>query len=259
MANSIETYSDAEVCKAILSRNYTNVGREFIDDQVTRIRPFAFSECTTIDKISCPNVTYIDRQAMSGCTATDVEFAWSRITRIDFKAFYGTSAASANATTQRTLNLAAVATVGESAFGNQAAYTAPIPLEHVSAPLLASVPNSCFRYQTGLITAMFAIGKPSGASVFEGCTSLQKVRLGGELTALQSRMFYGDTALDTLILDGVTAVPTLGNSNSFQGTKIEAKTGYIYVPRNLVSGFQSATRWSAYNYRAIEDYPGLLA
>ena len=65
--------------------------------------------------------------------------------------------------------------------------------------------------------------------------------------------------MNTLILDGVTAVPTMGNTNAFTSTLIASGTGYVYVPRSLISAFQANSRWGSYQLRTIEDYPELLA
>ena len=42
MANSYETYTDAEICGAILKRDYSTTGGMIEDDRVTGVRPYAF-------------------------------------------------------------------------------------------------------------------------------------------------------------------------------------------------------------------------
>ena len=71
--------------------------------------------------------------------------------------------------------------------------------------------------------------------------------------------FNGCDKLLTLVL-GADTVCTLFAENVFNGTAIQAGTGYVYVPRSLVDSYKSATNWSAYasQIRAIEDYPEVL-
>ena len=131
MVNTIETYSDELLCAAILKKNFSSVGREFIDDQVTAIRHYAFNNCSIIDTVKCPNATVIGRQAFSGCRATEVELPWDRITKTDYRGFYGTAAQSTNPTKQKDLVLSSLEIMGEYAFGNGGSYTPDIPLKYI--------------------------------------------------------------------------------------------------------------------------------
>lgn len=90
---------------------------------------------------------------------------------------------------------------------------------------------------------------------FRNCTKLQKIDLHKAET-IGTSSFYGCSKLVTLILR-MDAVPTLGGTNAFTGTKIASGTGYIYVPSALVDSYKAATNWSTYanQFRAIEDYP----
>ncbi len=257
MPNSYETYTDAKLCAAILKKDYSKVGREFIDDMVTVIRHNAFYNCSSLDLVSCPNATVIGRQAFYGCKPQTVELPWSQITAVHNRGFFGASSATANPTGQSSLVLSALAFMDDYAFANNGSYTATEQLTSFSAPLLEELPGYALRYQTGLVRADFAVGIPTGNSAFEGCTSLQTVRFGGPVTVIKTKLFYNCTNLETLILDGVTAVPTV-NSNAFTGTKIAAGTGYVYVPRALISAFEAKSGWSTFNFRAIEDYTSLL-
>jgi hypothetical protein len=65
------------------------------------------------------------------------------------------------------------------------------------------------------------------------------------------------TALETVILRKTDKICTLQVTNALSGTPIEKGTGYVYVPRDLVDAYKSASNWSTYanQIRAIEDYP----
>lgn len=70
--------------------------------------------------------------------------------------------------------------------------------------------------------------------------------------------FNGCSKLATLILRSETMV-AMTAANSLYNTLIAGGTGYIYVPRALVSAYQADTVWGGYSaqLRAIEDYPNV--
>ena len=67
------------------------------------------------------------------------------------------------------------------------------------------------------------------------------------------------SVLKTLVLGGSKLNP-LSATNALTDTLIAKGGGYIYVPRDLVSSYKSATNWSTFanQIRAIEDYPEVL-
>jgi hypothetical protein len=83
------------------------------------------------------------------------------------------------------------------------------------------------------------------------------------VTSIGSYAFNGCRDLKTLILRSETMC-TLTNNNGIPPS-VENGTGYIYVPRALLSDddatkdYRRATNWSTYaaQFRAIEDYPGI--
>lgn len=78
------------------------------------------------------------------------------------------------------------------------------------------------------------------------------------LASISAQAFSGCTSLDTLIIRTLK-VCSMVNSNVLNNTKIASGTGYIYVPRSLVSQYKAATNWANYadQIRAIEYYPGI--
>ena len=90
-------------------------------------------------------------------------------------------------------------------------------------------------------------------SMFYYCNELTLVDVKTSQIAISA--FNSCSVLDALVLRGAT-VASLMNVNAFTGTPIEAGTGYIYVPRSLISSYEAATNWSTYagQFRAIEDY-----
>lgn len=89
-------------------------------------------------------------------------------------------------------------------------------------------------------------------------SALKTVDLGASTTGqliIANETFRADTALEALVLRYPT-VATLNRTNAFDNTPIASGTGYIYVPRDLISTYEAATNWSTYagQFRAIEDY-----
>lgn len=76
---------------------------------------------------------------------------------------------------------------------------------------------------------------------------------------IQANAFNACANLIALTLRGSTLV-NLVNVSAFNNTPIKSGTGYVYVPRDLIASYQTATNWStlyASNtnmFRTLEDY-----
>lgn len=94
---------------------------------------------------------------------------------------------------------------------------------------------------------------------FNVCQALQKVVFPVFTGTITDASFNSCRNLETVVL-GADTVCNLGSSNVFNGTKIKSGTGYIYVKRALIDAYKAATNWSTYaaQFRAIEDYPGIM-
>ena len=93
-------------------------------------------------------------------------------------------------------------------------------------------------------------------SVFYGCASLVTLDLPS-VTNIEASGFPSCTKLTNLVLRRTSAITTLANVNAFQSTPFRNGTGgTVYVPRDLVSSYESATNWSSLEsttFAAIED------
>lgn len=129
----------------------------------------------------------------------------------------------------------------------------------VDFPLLKSVSGRSFASNTKLLRADFPLTTNIGTSCFQNCTALEFVRAAP--TFINSNGFNGCTALKTLVLL-TSALCSLNNVGAFANTPIASGTGYIYVPRALLSDtdstmdYRQATNWSTWasQFRALEDY-----
>ena len=80
-------------------------------------------------------------------------------------------------------------------------------------------------------------------SAFSGCTSLTSVTIGNGVTSIGDSAFYGCTSLKE-----VYCKPTTPPSASWWSFMFDnnASSRKIYVPRNSVSAYKSASGWSEY-------------
>lgn len=97
------------------------------------------------------------------------------------------------------------------------------------------------------------------ARVFTGCNLVEAIDCG--LYGFGSNSFNGCTNLKTLVLRRTKSVANAGSNNIFTNTPFASggTGGTLYVPRALISSYQSASNWSTFlaypnnSIQAIED------
>ena len=94
-------------------------------------------------------------------------------------------------------------------------------------------------------------------SIFYSNGHLPSVTVLGDVTSISTNVWYRCSQLSKVVLQNVTAVPTLSNTNAFGSTPIASGTGFIYVPDTLVDDFKTATNWSTYadQIKPISEMP----
>ena len=101
-----------------------------------------------------------------------------------------------------------------------------------------------------------------GEYAFSYCISLESVDFTA-VTSIGAYAFENDTVLASVILRNTESVCALANVNAFNNTLIASGSGFIYVPRALLSDvdetmdYRRATNWTTFQFRAIEDYPDI--
>lgn len=125
------------------------------------------------------------------------------------------------------------------------------------------IDNSAFYYCENLKNVNF--GNNSLLEIIEGyafnrCSNLEIITIPQNVISLGNYAFGYCSSLASLVLPRSSSIITLGHAKSLTNTLIASGTGYIYVPRALLSEYQSATNWSTYSaqFRAIEDYPDIV-
>ncbi len=137
-------------------------------------------------------------------------------------------------------------------------------LTTVNLPNVTSIGTYAFYGCTGLTTAHLLKATSVPSQAFYNCTKLQHADCG-QAGSMAAQAFNACTALTELILRKTTAICTLSNVSAINNTPIGKGTGYIYVPKALLSDddetkdYRRATNWSTFQsqFRAIEDYPDI--
>lgn len=150
------------------------------------------------------------------------------------------------------VNMPFVTTLGKYAFSNCT------KLNELNLPLVNSLGTYTFQNCKELKEVKFPLVKTVGNSVFATCSSLEKADFT-LVTQILNSAFGSCSKLVTLILRGETLCTLSGQISS---TLIASGTGYIYVPKALLSDddetkdYRRATNWTTYasQFRALEDY-----
>jgi len=205
----------------------------------THIGECAFMDCKSLSSIHAENVSKVGYSAFNGCVDLK-EVYLPGVVELEGSAFYGCT------------NLQSVKL----------------------SPAIEELPGAVFSKCSSLTNFDFSnIKKFLGSSTFSQsgltsvvCTKLQTVTTSSfwkcefltkadfhVATKIEGNSF-NYTPLDALILRSDT-VCALASTTAFASSSLTT-TGYIYVPKALLSEYKSATNWSTLSkrFRAIEDY-----
>ena len=181
---------------------------KYQNDKITTIGDSTFSYCKKLTSINCLQVTNIGYEAFSHCFAlTSINFP--KLNEIGAYAFSHCSALTS-------ITLPKVTTI------NYFAFSSCIALSSINLPEVTRI----------------------GAQAFNRCDSLTSISLP-KLDRIDDYGFCNCTALTSVILSSPKIVFFYG-SNLFDNTPIEAGTGYIYVPADLVDKYKANPYWSIY-------------
>lgn len=98
------------------------------------------------------------------------------------------------------------------------------------------------------------IVKRIGDYAFYSCYDLTIIDTPN-VTSIGVSTVYACNKLKALILRSLTMCDPADNF-PLSGSAINSRNGYVYVPRELVESYKSASKWSRYanQFRALEDY-----
>ena len=231
---------------------------------VTTIGDYAFYDCQALSSVIIPSIRQIGDYALK-YTSSLKSINAPELYDIGKGAFGGSGIISLYAPELRnigdyafqesaieSLNHPNVTSVGQYAFENCTS------LSDISMPSVTKIYTHAFNGCTAISEVSFKSLEGADSYAFNKCTSLSKADMGNIYLYLSSRLFYGCSSLDTLILRR-TSGDIRTTSSALTGTKIASGNGYIYVPASMISTYQEDSTWSKYKsqFRAIEDYPDI--
>ena len=200
------------------------------------------SESDLINFVNTVDILGDDVLTDSIITRTIAEIQDNNLGSIGYNAFR-------NCSKLTTVNFPVTTNIYSYAFYNCIALTA------VNFPVITSIPTYAFCRCSSLTTADFPAVTNIGDYAFQNCSELTTVDFP-VATSIGYSVFHTCSKLTTLIIRNIENVATLSNTNAFINTPIASGTGYIYVPRDLVDTYKSATNWSTHaaQFRVLEDY-----
>ena len=213
---------------ALIDRSITEVS-----SNATRVGANAFDQCKKLVSVNFPNATNVGEYAFRYCVALS-EVNIPLMTYLDDYMFQG-------CTMLETIDLPNVTDVLGNASG---IFENCHMLKNVKLPKLKAVSNYMFRFTKVLKILDFpSVSKITSYGLQDCVVLIALVLRNNGVCALQSAdalkysyHFYG----------------TVNATYNPEGLK----DGYIYVPRDLVESYKSATNWSTFatQFRALEDY-----
>lgn len=117
----------------------------------------------------------------------------------------------------------------------------------------AATGTSSYSFRKSDIEEIRVMGGHIGYVAAGDCKKLRKLDVAGQDSLGDAGSNW--ISLIALVLRSVVLVP-LKNANILTASPIVNGTGYIYIPRHLLSEYTNATNWSAYagRFRALQDY-----
>lgn len=129
-------------------------------------------------------------------------------------------------------------------------------LSSIYAPNVTSLGSYALYNCDGFTSVNFPKVTSITQNVLYDCSKLEIADFAVASKVNQAAFAYSANLI-ALILRKTDTICTLTvAANAFQGTPIAGGTGYVYVPRDLVETYKTATNWVNYatQFRALEDY-----
>lgn len=273
MARLLDTYTDAQLMRMLVQRDFTALNNILADDEITQLGKL-FSYCTDTNIVlRFPNLTRALDSALSNSKVT-IDFDMSKLTYIGPSAF--TYFDGAGMPKKLVLN---APDIKEVAF-----MYADAGVEEIDAPGITNLQGirnvfcgmkslKKFRAQNLTKTGQYTfyvcfklevIDLPSVTTfewgTFDYLTNLQTLRLGGTTIAgFDNNVFTASTpSVTAIIMDRLTNIPSFGSMGNLPTMK--NGTCKIYVPQGFVTTLRAADNWKNYagQILAIEDHMDLM-
>src|SRR5574344_2140825 len=128
MANTNNTYTDQQIMKALLTKDFSYIGREFEDDVITSVKVGAFMGAKNLDRVSLPSAREVHYCAFQDAPLTTIDLPWGELESIGCSAFAGASGLPQNPVFSKLTALSNGAFAGTSDKKNTDLSTITLPL-----------------------------------------------------------------------------------------------------------------------------------
>ena len=268
--NTVDVLGDSAVLDSIIDGTIT----EFRDSNIKTIGAGAFRECTALETVCFPNATTIGAGAFrgSGLKAITPD-TFPKVTKIEY--LYGSHIfgecgletvdwPSLVTTNEGYLfidckSLRSVSLPNWNSYGtyNSQVFLGCSSLTDVDLPKLAGGIGDWFQGCSSLKKITLPLVTEVNYRTFWHCTELEIIDLPSCVKTGGYYTFCDTPKLKALILRSTTMCAFTSNNYTFDGSGIANGVGHVYVPRELLTQYASATNWSTFGssiFRALEDY-----
>ena len=234
-----------------------SVKRVEIGDGVTSIGRYAFQNCYSLASITIPDgVTSIDSSAFYTC------YSLTSITIPDGVTSIGNYAFSACYSLASIAIPDSVTSIGTYTFQNcysLASITIPDGVTSIGTYVLRNcyslasitIPDGVTSIGTYAFYSCYSLASIAipdsvtsiGTYTFQNCYSLASITIPDGVTSIGTYAFKSCFGVAFYDFSSHTAVPTLANTNAFQGIAADCE---IRVPASLVNEWKAATNWATY-------------
>ncbi len=206
--------------------------------EITEIKQYAFTGCTSFENITIPeSVTSVGNYAFYNCTSLESITIPESVTSIGGSAFYGCPITTATMPTSvigsipksslQTVILTSGDSIGNSAFYG---YTSLVSITIPES--VTSIGNDAFYQCTSLVSVDFGDNSSLtsiGRYAFSGCTSFENITIPESVTSVGNYAFSGCTSLESITIpESVTSI----SDYAFSGcTSLES----ITIPESVTS------------------------
>ena len=252
--NTEKTFYNLTTIDRNTDANKANANNVEIYDSVTSIGDDAFSGCSSLSTITIPDsVKTIGNRAFSYCRRLSTITIPNSVTSIADSAFYKCSSLTAitipnsvtsigNYTFSDCRSLTAitipnsVTSIGTSAFSSCRSLTA------ITIPnSVTSIADSAFSDCRSLTAITIPNSVTSiGNYTFSYCSSLSAITIPNSVTSIADSAFSYCSSLASVTIENSTSKLAY-NTDAFANI---ASTAKLYVPSNLLSDYQSDSKWT---------------
>ncbi|GHT01699.1 hypothetical protein AGMMS49525_03180 [Bacteroidia bacterium] len=220
-----------------------------IEDGVTNIGDYAFTNCTGWTSVTIPNsVTTIGMYAFYYCRDLTSVTIGDSITTIGMYAFNGCTGL-----TSLTIGNS-VTTIGEDAFANCYNLT-----EVTIGNSVTTIGENAFAVCYSLTEVTIGNSVTTiGSYAFYGCRGLTEVTIPNSVTSIGSYAFYGCRGLTDITVNWATPL-SISGSGVFQNVTLSNVN--LHVPENSCALYAAASVWTNFNFNCSQtiDFPAIPA